>query len=110
MAGGFLDIAGTPSVKATQAANGVAVRSTTGEARTERSRFTAAEAQFIAARDSFYLATVSETGWPYVQHRGGPPVFCASSTIRRSLSRIFAVTGNTSALATSPRTIASRYC
>lgn len=33
------------------------------------------EAQFIAARDSFYLATVSETGWPYVQHRGGPAGF-----------------------------------
>lgn len=33
------------------------------------------EARFIAARDSFYLATVSETGWPYVQHRGGPPGF-----------------------------------
>lgn len=29
------------------------------------------EAQFIAARDSFYMASVSETGWPYVQHRGG---------------------------------------
>jgi hypothetical protein len=34
-----------------------------------------AEAEFIAARDSFYMATVSETGWPYVQHRGGPPGF-----------------------------------
>ena len=31
-----------------------------------------AEAGFIGARDSFYMATVSETGWPYVQHRGGP--------------------------------------
>ena len=30
---------------------------------------------FIAERDSFYLATVSENGWPYVQHRGGPPGF-----------------------------------
>ena len=30
------------------------------------------ERAFIAARDSFYLASVSETGWPYVQHRGGP--------------------------------------
>jgi uncharacterized protein len=29
----------------------------------------------IATRDSFYMATVSETGWPYVQHRGGPPGF-----------------------------------
>ncbi|MGQ0526172.1 MAG: pyridoxamine 5'-phosphate oxidase family protein [Betaproteobacteria bacterium] len=34
-----------------------------------------AEAEFIAARDSFYMATVSEIGWPYVQHRGGPPGF-----------------------------------
>lgn len=33
------------------------------------------EAEFIAARDSFYIATVSETGWPYVQHRGGPTGF-----------------------------------
>lgn len=29
------------------------------------------EVEFIAARDSFYMASVSETGWPYVQHRGG---------------------------------------
>ena len=34
-----------------------------------------AEAEFLAARDSFYLATVSESGWPYVQHRGGPRGF-----------------------------------
>jgi len=34
-----------------------------------------AEAAFIAARDSFYLGSVSETGWPYVQHRGGPTGF-----------------------------------
>lgn len=34
-----------------------------------------AEAGFIAARDSFYVATVSETGWPYVQLRGGPAGF-----------------------------------
>ena len=34
-----------------------------------------AETAFIAERDSFYMATVSETGWPYVQHRGGPPGF-----------------------------------
>jgi len=33
------------------------------------------ETQFIAARDSFYLSTVSESGWPYVQHRGGKPGF-----------------------------------
>ncbi len=33
------------------------------------------EAAFIAERDSFYMATVGETGWPYIQHRGGPPGF-----------------------------------
>jgi predicted pyridoxine 5'-phosphate oxidase superfamily flavin-nucleotide-binding protein len=34
-----------------------------------------AEAEFIAERNSFYMASVSETGWPYVQHRGGPTGF-----------------------------------
>ncbi len=33
------------------------------------------ECEFIAARDSFYLSTVSESGWPHVQHRGGPTGF-----------------------------------
>jgi predicted pyridoxine 5'-phosphate oxidase superfamily flavin-nucleotide-binding protein len=33
------------------------------------------ERYFIEARDSFYMASVSETGWPYVQHRGGPVGF-----------------------------------
>lgn len=34
-----------------------------------------AEKAFIEARDGFYQATVSETGWPYVQFRGGPAGF-----------------------------------
>lgn len=33
------------------------------------------EAEFIAARDSFYLASVTSEGWPYMQHRGGPAGF-----------------------------------
>ncbi len=33
------------------------------------------EKQFIELRDGFYQATVSETGWPYVQFRGGPRGF-----------------------------------
>jgi predicted pyridoxine 5'-phosphate oxidase superfamily flavin-nucleotide-binding protein len=41
----------------------------------ETNPLTGSEAYFIASRDSFYIATVSETGWPYVQHRGGPPGF-----------------------------------
>jgi predicted pyridoxine 5'-phosphate oxidase superfamily flavin-nucleotide-binding protein len=32
-------------------------------------------AAFIAARDSFFLATASASGQPYIQHRGGPPGF-----------------------------------
>ncbi len=36
---------------------------------------TAKEIDYIALRDSFYMATVSETGWPYLQHRGGPRGF-----------------------------------
>jgi predicted pyridoxine 5'-phosphate oxidase superfamily flavin-nucleotide-binding protein len=75
MAYGFLDIAGTPSVKAAQTANGSAELLARIQSDRTFDRFTEAEAEFIAARDSFYLATVSETGWPYVQHRGGPPGF-----------------------------------
>jgi predicted pyridoxine 5'-phosphate oxidase superfamily flavin-nucleotide-binding protein len=33
------------------------------------------EAALLARADSFYIATVTETGWPYVQHRGGPRGF-----------------------------------
>jgi uncharacterized protein len=41
----------------------------------ERDDLTGDEIQFIQARDSFYMATVTETGWPYMQHRGGQPGF-----------------------------------
>lgn len=34
-----------------------------------------AECDFIVARDSFYMATVTESGWPYIQHRGGAAGF-----------------------------------
>lgn len=40
-----------------------------------RDPLTAEETEFIARRDSFYLATVTSDGWPYVQHRGGRPGF-----------------------------------
>jgi len=33
------------------------------------------EVGFLAERDSFYMASMGETGWPYVQHRGGPVGF-----------------------------------
>ena len=41
----------------------------------ERDPLGQAEAEFIAARDSFYVGSISESGWPYIQHRGGPQGF-----------------------------------
>ncbi len=72
---GFLDIAVTPSVRAAQAAMGSDKVWTDFRGHREFDRFTENEAAFIAERDSFYMASVSETGWPYVQHRGGPTGF-----------------------------------
>jgi predicted pyridoxine 5'-phosphate oxidase superfamily flavin-nucleotide-binding protein len=45
------------------------------EAGVSRDGFSAFESEFLADRDSFYWATVGETGWPYVQHCGGPKGF-----------------------------------
>lgn len=70
----YLDRLITPSVHAVQTANSAASIWERGIERPS-GRFTEAEAGFIAARDSFYMASVSENGWPYVQHRGGPVGF-----------------------------------
>lgn len=75
MSYGFLDIAITPSVRAAQADMGAEQTWQDFRGHREFDRFTGNEAAFIAQRDSFYMATVSETGWPYVQHRGGPNGF-----------------------------------
>jgi predicted pyridoxine 5'-phosphate oxidase superfamily flavin-nucleotide-binding protein len=72
---GFLDIASTPSVKAAQRANGSAAVWSSFEGDRAFDRLGPDEAAFIAHRDSFYMASISESGWPYVQHRGGPPGF-----------------------------------
>jgi predicted pyridoxine 5'-phosphate oxidase superfamily flavin-nucleotide-binding protein len=72
----FAEIAFTPAVQAEQEAHG---------SRASYARFLAGapsndrlgsqEVEFIRARDGFYVASVGETGWPYVQFRGGPPGF-----------------------------------
>ena len=72
MATGFLDIAITPSVRRVQQAMG-SEHMWAGARQWDR--LTEREAAYIADRDSFYMATVSETGWPYLQHRGGPRGF-----------------------------------
>ena len=75
MATGYLDIAFTPAVEAAQAANGAAGMYDKIRKLRITTQLGPAEEAFIADRDSFYLASVGETGWPYVQHRGGPTGF-----------------------------------
>ncbi len=71
----FLDIVSTPAVLAARTANGSFAAYDAPPATETPDRLGEAEADFIARRDSFYLASASETGWPYVQHRGGPAGF-----------------------------------
>ena len=76
MARAFADITFTPSVKAAQSRYGSRESNKRFElAESPGDLLTEDEALFIAARDSFYQATVAENGWPYVQHRGGPRGF-----------------------------------
>ena len=72
----FADITFTDSVKAAQEHNGSRAQNDRYQSRFgPNDQLGSRETDFIAQRDTFYLATVSETGWPYVQHRGGPPGF-----------------------------------
>ena len=72
----FTEIAFTPSVKAAQERYGSrSINTRFEQADNPRAEISELEAEFIAERDSFYQATVSESGWPYVQHRGGPVGF-----------------------------------
>lgn len=75
MAATFLDIAITPDVMDVQHEMGSDQLWQTPHSRRQADRFGASEEGMIATRDSFYLATVSQSGWPYIQHRGGPPGF-----------------------------------
>ena len=68
----FGELAFTPLVKQQQEQHG----SRRQYARMEEigepgDRLTDFEREFIAGRDGFYMASVSETGWPYIQYRGG---------------------------------------
>lgn len=63
----------TPAVKAAQ--ERYFGTHQTVDAPQERDPFGEDESAFIASRDSFYLASTNSDGWPYIQHRGGPPGF-----------------------------------
>jgi len=76
MAKNFAQIAFTDSVKAAQQHYGSRRQQERGESRgAGEMQLSEAEIEFIGERDGFYMATVSETGWPYVQFRGGPQGF-----------------------------------
>jgi predicted pyridoxine 5'-phosphate oxidase superfamily flavin-nucleotide-binding protein len=76
MADRFAEIAFTPHVRAVQEQQGSRARyARLDDGPPNHDRLGEREAAFIASRDSFYIATVSETGWPALQHRGGPAGF-----------------------------------
>jgi predicted pyridoxine 5'-phosphate oxidase superfamily flavin-nucleotide-binding protein len=72
MSGHFAKLAYTPAVRAMQRRYNGYEAAAGGSEIAELGR---RERQFIAARDCFYLATISEAGWPHVQHRGGAAGF-----------------------------------
>ncbi len=72
----FSSISFTDSVKAAQNRYGSRDKNMGFEmAEDARNQLTEQNIEFIEARNSFYQASISETGWPYVQHRGGPEGF-----------------------------------
>ncbi len=76
MARAFSEIAFTDSVRSMQTRYGSrAAYAKFDSAEDRRDCLSENEIEFLAERDSFYLATVGENGWPYVQHRGGPKGF-----------------------------------
>jgi predicted pyridoxine 5'-phosphate oxidase superfamily flavin-nucleotide-binding protein len=76
MSRAYADIAFTAAVRACQTKMGSRhAYEALDRSPDRRDTLTAQEADFIHARDGFYQASVSETGWPYVQYRGGPPGF-----------------------------------
>ncbi len=76
MPNAFATISFTDSVKAAQSRYGSREHNQHFELSDDpRNQLGAFEKEFIETRDSFYMATISENDWPYVQHRGGPAGF-----------------------------------
>ena len=73
--GSFARIAFTPSVLAAQEAMGSKRAYERARQGGAADRVGEDERSFLEERDSFYMASVGETGWPYIQHRGGPKGF-----------------------------------
>jgi predicted pyridoxine 5'-phosphate oxidase superfamily flavin-nucleotide-binding protein len=73
MAEKFLELTMTDSVRASQQHYYGALRRPAFPSANDT--LSEQEIAFIRSRDSFYLATLSENDWPYIQHRGGQPGF-----------------------------------
>lgn len=71
----YMQITYTDDVKAAQEHAGVREVSKRMEQDRPDQALTWQEQLFIRERDHFYMATVNQDGWPYVQYRGGPPGF-----------------------------------
>jgi uncharacterized protein len=72
----FAALSFSPAVKAAQARYGARDHALRLEQRgSANDRLTPDLAAFIVAADSFFMATASRDGWPYMQHRGGPAGF-----------------------------------
>jgi len=103
----FAEIAFTPAVQALQERHGSRAAYARAQARYEPGEgLGPREAEHLSGADSLYMATLSESGWPYVQHRGGPRGFLkVLSPIRLAFAdfsgnRQYITTGN---LAENPR-------
>jgi len=104
----YFDIAMTPTIIDLQVTSGSRELypgggESSGDIATVPHELTEQEAAMLSTRDSFYLASVSKTGWPYVQHRGGSRGFVQlidSHTIgwlERTGNRQYLGTGNITA-------------
>lgn len=101
----FFDIAVTPKVLELQELKGSLglYTSEVGAGPGELHTLDPNEVLFLTSRDSFYMASVGETGWPYVQHRGGDAGFVkilddhTIGWVERSGNRQYIGTGNVTA-------------
>lgn len=71
----YQNLAFTDNIKKLQTENGSRIAYERREKFAYRDGLTAAEMEFIQQRDSFYVASIGENGYPYIQHRGGPKGF-----------------------------------
>lgn len=75
MVNNYAEIAFTESVKKEQEKHSSRQQYERMEKIARGTELSFAEADFILSRDSFYLATTGENGYPYIQFRGGPAGF-----------------------------------